>query len=456
MRPIFMIALLVGALSSSPGCSDTKVDPPNKDTTGDGAGISSAEDIPNASTETVDTLLSQDGSMGDHDASETESKPLPKLESPLIFEPGSGDATPRVQTAVALGSASDVAVVWTGANEDNSLGIRFGLYGLDGSIKAAPYRLSTSTQGVQNEPSVCALSEGGFVVAWSRDTQSLGPDGENLEIRFRIVDADGLPLQENDTRVLSEVPGNHWLAEVACTPSGGFVVAGVRPDTDGITFGVFAWRYDKDGAPEGTAVALNTTPEGTQTFPDVAVNANGAVVVVWSDQVDLETGESQDRVLLRWLPASGDPGDLHVIAGSTTTPALMGQVASSYESSNASVAALLAGGTLGLWSLGEEGNSEEIVIPGLGSGLKNPAISSVSSNTYALAYQQGEGAQASLKVVFLDEDLPNSSPTIIESGPQLPYPLSLDSSGGVQALGWTIRDAEGDYRTRVAIFEGPQ
>ena len=251
------LAIVMLALCAA-GCSGDKA---SEERSGGDQVSSSHHHDGGGATDTQSSDALPGGDVGSTDAGEVADAAQPPtlspppLHSPILFEPGQGAPTPRVQTVVALGGQDDLAVAWTGVNEDNSLGIRFALYGRDGSVKVPAYPLSTSTQGIQNEPSICQLAGGGYVVAWSRDTQSVGPDGENLEIRFRVVGADGQPAQDTDTRVLSGAPGNHWLAEVACDPSGGFAVAGVRPDTDGITFGAFVWRYKATGEPEGTAIA---------------------------------------------------------------------------------------------------------------------------------------------------------------------------------------------------------
>ena len=408
-----------------------------------------------------DDIISDEGAPStdlepESDATAPEAMALPSLQSPLVFEPGEGDPAPRIQTVVALGANDTLAVAWSGVDQDNVLGIRFALYGLDGSKTTETYTLSSATTGVQNEPSICALKEGGYVVAWSRDTQSTGPEGENLEIRFRLIDEEGKPLGELDSRVLSTVPGNHWLAEVACAPDGGFVIAGVRPDTDDITFGAFVWRHDKDGAPQGDAIALNIAPEGTQSYPDLAVNAEGSIIALWKDDALVEEGQDIERVMSRWiLPSPAEPGAIIPIAGSAETAASYGQVAANSYDNTARAAATFADGTLGLWIVDESGPIGTIKLPEGGGAMNNPALSSLQTETYAVAFQHGSGDNARLKIALIDKTEVIKGPTIVENGPQLPYPLSVDGRDGALALGWTVRNSEDAYVPRVAIFLSP-
>lgn len=447
--------LLSSILLFASGCGGETEPSPAQDASGEPSDLALSDTI-TSDAGTEDVQASEDVAPTPDSAPPTPMAP-PSLQSSVIFEPGAGDATPRVQVAVALGHDDDVAAVWTGAaGEDNALGIRFALHHLDGSVKVAALPLFTSSQGIQNEPSICTLSDGRYVAAWSRDTQSVGPDGENLEIRFRLIDADGTPVGENDSRVLSDAPGNHWLAEVACGPDGGFVIAGVRPDTDDITFGAFAWRFDENGAPNGDAMALNLKPEGTQTYPDVAVNADGAVIATWNDDAEVEPGQPLDRVLLRWLPpAPAEAGEIIAVAGEAGAPASYGQVASGSFDTEARVAAALSDGTIGLWTLNESGVTTTIQLPGGGGAMTNPALAAIQPETYAVAFQHGAGETARLEVAILGTDSILQGPTIIESGPQLPYALSLDGAEGKLALGWTVKNDDGEYIPRVAIFRSP-
>jgi hypothetical protein len=60
----------------------------------------------------------------------------------------------------------------------------------DGSFRTAEFPVNAVTEGDQGQPSVAALEDGGFVVAW----QSFGQDGDRFDISLQRFAADGTPL----------------------------------------------------------------------------------------------------------------------------------------------------------------------------------------------------------------------------------------------------------------------
>ncbi len=76
------------------------------------------------------------------------------------------------------------------------------------------------------------------------------------------------------------------FAVVAADPQGGFVVVWETSGLDGSGDAVAMRRFDALGAPLGDEVMVNTTTEGNQHDPHVAVAADGSIVVVWDSGAD--------------------------------------------------------------------------------------------------------------------------------------------------------------------------
>ena len=119
-------------------------------------------------------------------------------------------------------------------------------YNLEKGIRNDPLNQVTEPEGIHNEPDICGLSGGGAAVVWSVDTQ----DGSrnNLQIRYRVLDATGTPTNVRDQIVETDVDGNHWLGSVTCNDQNEFVIVGARSDPND-TFGVFGQRFDQTGTP---------------------------------------------------------------------------------------------------------------------------------------------------------------------------------------------------------------
>src|SRR5262245_57359205 len=64
---------------------------------------------------------------------------------------------------------------------------------------------------------------------------------------------------------------------------GNFVVVWQSLGQDGSDYGIFGARFSAAGARVGAEFRANTTTPGAQAGPDVAVDAKGDFVVVWTD-----------------------------------------------------------------------------------------------------------------------------------------------------------------------------
>ena len=379
--------------------------------------------------------------------------PIPALKSPTLLEPGAGLAKVIIQPAMAFGPDGKLAVVWTGSAEQNRLGISLSLFDSDGAVLIGRRQLDTWPGGIKNEPDICALAKGGYVAAWSMDSQD-GSSG-NLQVRFRLLTAAGDPVGKEDTRVLSDVPGNHWLVRIACTSDGGFVIAGVRTDSDGKTFGVFLWRHTAEGRPIGKAVTVNSKPEGNQTFPDIGSVDNGDLVLTWNDS--LGTGSnSVERVLARvYYATSGKLGQPVVAFGGGGVQASAGRVAVEPGTGHFLVAAVIGGKAIGLKRFEPDGTSSTHVR--LSEFATTPrGNASVAwlgrPSTHAIVYFLGTGSNVSLKAALLGDSVPDDTPVVLSSGSLPPYRPDIVYCSGKLAVAWTERTAGKGYKVRIALF----
>ncbi len=345
MRAALLVALLAAAGcgdsggsstsgGDSPGGSDGTIATSDADTANPDAGAANPDAAPTPGDDAgpagaPDAAADDSGGVGPDGTVADTSSPAdvagpvdpPPLEGPVLLDISTGGIT--IQPALALGLAGDTALAFSWPDPDSSLGIGLLLLDAEGEVLAGPVAANTKAEGGQNEPSVCALASGGYVVTWSSDVASApDPDGASLQIAFRRFDATGAPVTADEERVLTEVPGNHWLARLACDPAGGFVVVGVRPDPDG-TFGTFAWRFADDGSADGDPLTLHTADHGGQVFPFVGVGA-GQVVAAWED--DGHDPDGAFRVVTRRWSDEGVADPL-VAHGSMAAPAKITAVA---------------------------------------------------------------------------------------------------------------------------------
>jgi Ca2+-binding RTX toxin-like protein len=181
--------------------------------------------------------------------------------------------------SVAGLSGGGYVVTWTSYHQDGSSTGVFGqLFDAAGDPKGPEFRVNTYTYGYQEGPSVAALNDGGFVVAW----QSEGQDRSGMGIYAQRFDATGL-AQGPETRVNTYTHDWQNLANVTALSDGGYVVTWTSDGEDGSGSGVYAQRYDASGAPLGPETRINTYTLNDQEG-SVAATLDGGFVVTWDSR----------------------------------------------------------------------------------------------------------------------------------------------------------------------------
>lgn len=174
--------------------------------------------------------------------------------------------------AAALADGGFVAC-WASQNQDGSA---TGVYGQrfdsDGQRVGDEFRVNTWTLYAQEAPSVSALDNGGFVVAW----QSAGQDKSQWGVYAQRFNADGSKAG-NEFRVANSTLGDQQAPHVCELGDSGFAVLW---SADGA---IMARRYDAAGVAAGNEFRLvEGPPDGTGIgFGDVAALAGGGMAVAW-------------------------------------------------------------------------------------------------------------------------------------------------------------------------------
>lgn len=152
-----------------------------------------------------------------------------------------------------------------------------------------------------------------------------------------------------DVRVNSTINGTQTYPAVAALKGGGFVVTWTSQTTSGVAGNeVYAQRYDSLGVPQGPEFTVNSTFTGSQALSSVTALADGGFLITW--QSDQNSGSSD--IYARRYSASGV----------TTAPEFL--VNASHQTGEqiyASAAGLTAGGFVVTWmSPGQAGNGYDI------------------------------------------------------------------------------------------------
>jgi len=141
-------------------------------------------------------------------------------------------------------------------------------------------------------PAVAVAATGDFVVVWNdidgSDIHGVSSLGVFAQLYDRSGKAKGPAFLVHDDRAGDQVQPRVAVDErgnFAVVWQGGTFVHGASdwPGGDGDGLGVFIQRFDRNGNRLGRAIRASRSADGSQAFPNVAMDASGAFVVVWED-----------------------------------------------------------------------------------------------------------------------------------------------------------------------------
>ena len=187
---------------------------------------------------------------------------------------------------VASNASGDYVVVWTtyaatqgGTTlQANTIAQRFDRYG---QKRGGEFLVNTYLAGDQSQPDVAMDDFGNFVVVWA----GMGEE-DTAGIYARRFDAYGNALDDEEFCVNVYRPGTQSEPQVAMDADGDFVISWTSFGQDGDTDGVYARRYNFNGLPQGNSgeFLVNTTTTRRQKTSDVAMDDNGNFTIVWMSE----------------------------------------------------------------------------------------------------------------------------------------------------------------------------
>jgi len=209
-----------------------------------------------------------------------------------------------------------------GGDGDGSL-IRVRLFNADGAAVGNDFVVNTTAANNQFQPVVSALLDGRFVVTWySNDTA----DGSGSVIRARLFNADGTAVG-NDFVVNTTTANNQNFPTVAALSDGGFVIAWTDESQTGGDTSLTAVRaqiFNAAGAAVGSEILVNTTTLSSQSGPTIAVLSDGRFVIAFTDQSETGGDTSSHAVRAQIFNPDGSTSGGEFLVNTTTTNAQNG------------------------------------------------------------------------------------------------------------------------------------
>lgn len=219
--------------------------------------------------------------------------------------------------AAAMDVLGNTVVVWESYDEDgSSLGVFAQQHDNFGDPIGEKFLVNDEfTEGNQNAPAVARSADGQFVVAWQSNNQ----DGDGYGIYARRYGADGSPLSDA-FQVNTTIDGDQKAPAVAIGDDGRFIVVFQGGAEDGTT-NIYARRYDAMGVALGDEFQVNHLDALDQFDPAVTMNAAGQFAIAWVSNHPaagvVEEGEGEDSeksIFVQWYDANGVSTGDEVIA----------------------------------------------------------------------------------------------------------------------------------------------
>lgn len=145
------------------------------------------------------------------------------------------------------------------------------------AIDPADVRVNTTTAGVQSQSSVAALADGGYLITWV----SAGQDGSGLGVYSQRYNAQGQTVG-GEVLVNHLTAGDQQNTAVLAMADGGWVIAWMGPVTGTSVTGVYARRYDANGAVTQTHLITDAVFYAER-YPGSAFNQGAPTLTHTSD-----------------------------------------------------------------------------------------------------------------------------------------------------------------------------
>ena len=169
------------------------------------------------------------------------------------FRINTATALEQQNPAIAALNDGGFVVTWQSKSQD---GDNWGVYGqrydAAGNAVGGEFQINTTTAKEQQDPSIATLADGSFVVSW----QSKDQDGDNWGVYGQRYDASGNAVG-TEFRINTTTAREQQNPSVGALADGGFVVTWQSWNQDGHEWGVYGQRFDAAGNPVEFEFQLN-------------------------------------------------------------------------------------------------------------------------------------------------------------------------------------------------------
>ena len=189
--------------------------------------------------------------------------------------------------AIAMNPAGNSVVVWSTSDMGGHVyGQR---YNSSGAAVGGQFQVDSNSSGNDAKAAVAIDAAGDFVVAWN---------GDNDSIYFRLYNASGTAIT-GDSLVTSQTSGSSPCSIAMTANAAAFMVVWEGQNSQTDNDGIYEQQFTAAGLASGGSILINTTTQGSQQNPSIAVDAGGDYAISWTDD---STGQ---KIKAAYWPAGG-------------------------------------------------------------------------------------------------------------------------------------------------------
>lgn len=204
------------------------------------------------------------------------------------------------------------------AVDEDSFAIKAQIYSQFGDEVGNEILVNSRFTNSQELPSIATLTGGNFVITWQSDDQEVG-DKLGFAIKAQIYNQAGTPIG-NEFLVNSHYQNDQTSPSITALSDGGFIIAWQsddEQDADKSGIAIKAQIYDQAGVEVGTEFLVNTRPQNDQTSPAITALDGGGFVVTWQSDDQLSGDADESSIKLQFFNHLGQKVDNEFLANSS-------------------------------------------------------------------------------------------------------------------------------------------
>ena len=380
----------------------------------------------------------------------------------------------RAPTITVLADGRFV-IAWTDMSQSSEHGsstvIRGQIFTAAGQPSGPEFRIDPTPQGSLSLPTITALLDGRFVLAWADSGQN-GPDTSLGGVYGQIFTAGGLP-SGSQFLVNTAIRNRQTEPTITMLEDGRFVVAWMDWSRTGADISNAAVRgqiFTPDGRKSGPEFLINTATEGTQAEPTITGSAGGGFVVAWMDWSRSADDPSFNAIRGQMFTAAGAPSGSEFLINTTIQGSQFQPTITGLEGDRFVVAWTDGSGTSGGGAIrgqiyeadGTPAGSEFLINTTTSGSQNTPAITALDAGRFVVSWSGDPWSGGNTTLygqIFADDGTPAGSEFLINTparGRQS-QPTIIGLADGRFVVAWTDdSQAEGDTSgtaIRAQIFD---